>query len=301
MIPLALVTGFLGSGKTTLLRRIAERSAGKRLLFLVNEFSDVDVDGRLLSDLGGSVQALPGGSIFCRCLVTEFISALSAIPRDHPEVEGVVVEASGIANPMVSEQMLRERKLNQSLTLSSVICVIDPGTFPTLTQTLPNIRAQVEASDQIIVNKTDLFDEEAIRRTEDEARRIRPDARLIRAVRCGMDLDLFPARNARGLAGEYAECADPNYLRIRIPLPEGVDLETLRAAMASVEDVVYRIKGFVLAEGALHRVDCTRAGTMIESASGRTERSELIAIFPGQAGKRAMEFSQLISPRPVPR
>ena len=79
MIPVALVTGFLGSGKTTLLRRVIATHRDRRLAYLVNEFAPVDVDGRLLAAEGAPVVALPGGSIFCQCLVGSFIEQLRGI------------------------------------------------------------------------------------------------------------------------------------------------------------------------------------------------------------------------------
>ena len=50
MIDLVLVIGFLGSGKTTLLKRIHKQNIGRKLVFLVNEFSVKDVN-RLLASL----------------------------------------------------------------------------------------------------------------------------------------------------------------------------------------------------------------------------------------------------------
>ncbi|MCL1888415.1 MAG: hypothetical protein FWF96_06050, partial [Kiritimatiellaeota bacterium] len=97
MIPLALVAGFLGSGKTTFLRRVSSRNDGRRLAFLVNDFAGVDVDAQLLSDLDGEIVSIPGGSIFCRCLATTFTNALKKILRVEPPVEGVIIEASGMA------------------------------------------------------------------------------------------------------------------------------------------------------------------------------------------------------------
>ena len=80
MIALSLVTGFLGSGKTTYLRRLVEQYRGRRLVFLVNEFSPVDVDGPVLRSAEDDVVSLPGGSIFCTCLVTQFVHTLERIP-----------------------------------------------------------------------------------------------------------------------------------------------------------------------------------------------------------------------------
>ena len=116
MIPLILVTGFLGSGKTTLLKRIASQAAGAKIVYLVNEFSFQNVDGELLEQEGVEAVVIPGGSIFCHCLVTDFIGHLSSVPArfgtaENP-VEAVVVEASGIANPRVIQQMLSETRFD---------------------------------------------------------------------------------------------------------------------------------------------------------------------------------------------
>ena len=169
---------------------------------------------------------LPGGSIFCTCLVTQFIQTLTAI-ADHADqhgLDGLVIEASGVANPKVVEKMLQETQLDQRIALCSIISIVDPGSFPTLLQTLPNIVAQIEASDRALLNKTDLFDEEEMAVCEEELRRIRPGIEIVRTSFCAAELDLFATHEERGLEGEYASCADPNYARF-VVRPEGdVDL-----------------------------------------------------------------------------
>ena len=60
-IPLSLVTGFLGSGKTTFLKQTARRLANRRIVYLVNEFSALDVDGAVLGEFGPNVVSIPGG------------------------------------------------------------------------------------------------------------------------------------------------------------------------------------------------------------------------------------------------
>jgi len=112
MIPIGLVAGFLGSGKTTLLARWAERHRGRKLVYLVNDLGTVNVDTAWLEQHHERVASIPGGSIFCRCLVTEFLARLREVIERHdtPEspVEGVVIEASGMANPLVMADLLRE-------------------------------------------------------------------------------------------------------------------------------------------------------------------------------------------------
>lgn len=296
MIPLTLVTGFLGSGKTTMLRRIASRPEARGVVFIVNEFGTSDVDGEILAGVAEQVVPIPGGSIFCRCLVTEFIGALSSIPTKFPQVAGVVIEASGIANPMVIEQMLAETKLDQTYSLRRVICVVDPATFPTLLKTLPNIHSQVEASDLVIINKIDLFPSEAIDEVEREVLRIHRDAEIRLAVRCDVDFDLFGERASRGLKGEYALCADPNYLRLSVPLPGETDLAHLRQAIEAIADAAHRIKGHVFADGAHHRVDFTHAGLTIERIDHAPLARELVLIVRGDSAKRSQEFVRMLKP-----
>lgn len=182
-IPTALVCGFLGSGKTTLLRHLARRLAGRRIAFLVNEISSRDIDAALLEEVAGEVTAVPGGSIFCRCLVSRFIEELRALAERQPPFEGLVVEASGVADPRVVHRMLAETRLDARYRLACVAAVVDPGQFLKLVRTLPNIRAQVEAADIVLINKADLYPEETLRAAEEEILRIRPDICARRTVR----------------------------------------------------------------------------------------------------------------------
>ena len=117
--PIWLVVGFLGAGKTTLLRRLVHHANGRGLLFIVNEFSAVDVDAGLVEREGGTALAVAGGSIFCRCLVTEFISTLSRVSEGIPmrtgeilQPQGVVIEASGMADPRSMKRLLQESGLD---------------------------------------------------------------------------------------------------------------------------------------------------------------------------------------------
>ena len=80
MIPLTLVTGFLGTGKTTLLKQIIAKNSDKRLIYIVNEFGKLDVDGTILADTA-DVVPIPGGSIFCHCLTATFIEHLQKLKQ----------------------------------------------------------------------------------------------------------------------------------------------------------------------------------------------------------------------------
>ncbi len=246
-VPLALVTGFLGSGKTTYLRRVVEANRARKVVYLINEFSPRDVDGQLLP-LGPEVVSVPGGSIFCKCLVTQFIGRLREIAekwhRPDSPVVGVVVEASGMANPRVAAKMLAETGLDQIYHLSRVVAVLDPGTFLKLRRTLPAIREQIAAADVGIVNKADLHPAEQLAAVEAAAREMHPGLELVRAERCAVDLDLFGENRPRELAGEYAKCVDPDYAKFDFEPAGRLEIARLEAALAAAGEAVYRLKGF---------------------------------------------------------
>lgn len=268
-IPLSLVTGFLGSGKTTFLQQTARRLADRRIVYLVNEFSSLDVDGTVLAAIGPNIVSVPGGSIFCKCLVGEFILHLREIPRrfhtaDQP-IAGVIVEASGISNPKVVADMLRETTLDALYELTSIVSVADPGSFRKLLVTLPNIRAQIEASDIVLLNKIDLFSEEQIAGTEIAMRQLNPRVRIVRTVRGAAEVELFGAAPTRDLHGEYAACADPHYARFSITLHNAVDLAKLQAALRDLAEDLYRVKGFVPTPQGTVYLDWSTAGLSIEA------------------------------------
>ncbi len=295
MIPLALITGFLGSGKTTLLRRIIDGNRHRRLAYLVNEFSMLDVDSRRLTDAGKDLFCLPGGSIFCRCLVTSFINQLRDIAElnnssDAP-LQGLVIEASGVADPRVVGQMLGETRLDEYYRLARMVCVVDPGTFPILLNTLPNIAAQIESADLAIVNKTDLFDEPTLAGVERTVRDIQPTIEVARASYAAVDFDLFATACRPDVTGGYAPCRDDRYDREVFATDRPVDIHRLMAEAAGLLDGAYRIKGVVWDGTATHHLDWSPTSRMtISPTIDDARRTELAAVFPPAARERMVGF-----------
>lgn len=282
MIPICLVTGFLGSGKTTFLRHIIDLHGDEKIVYLVNEFSSLDVDGDILRSDEDDVVAVPGGSIFCRCLVTEFAGRLREIPRrfgsDDEPIQSVVIEASGVANPMVVEQMLAETGLNEIYDLGRIVSIVDPGSLPKLIHTLPNIRSQIEAADVVLVNKIDLFDEQQVAETERIVREIAPEAEIVRTIRSRANVNLLAEGSKRGREGDYALCADPNFARFALHFSAPVEIDALQSALEDAADCIYRAKGVVPTHDGDRYVDMSATGLLIqESDRGAARGIAIIA------------------------
>lgn len=285
MIPLCLVTGFLGSGKTTLLKRIVDQNRERKIIYLVNEFCASDVDGAFVSQEGADVISIPGGSIFCKCLVTQFVGQLTKLADQHADAEGVVIEASGMANPRVIEQMLVETGLDAQYFLSDIVTIVDPGTFLKLRHTLPNVLDQVAAADLVLINKIDCCPEALVRETEDAVAEVNPHAKCVKTVQAAYDHELFGMdRVARGLKGEYAVCKDPRYKTFWISWPGAVDLDALVKILEDRKGELYRVKGWVRSDKG--KVFVEYAGDRVSVKSFDRNHSEnveegLAVILPG--------------------
>ncbi len=268
-IPLSLVTGFLGSGKTTLLTQVVRRYSNRRLVYLINEFGPVNVDGRLLDVNEDVLVTVAGGSIFCQCKVTEFMGRLKQIYERNcvsaTQIEGVVIEASGIADPKVFGQLLEETRFDKLFQLCAVLAVVDPGTFGKLRRTLPNISAQIEAADRALINKTDLYGPAAVAETRNELLAINPSIEVTETRFCRFDFDIFTPASPRHLVGQYAACADPHYVVLEVSLAQPIDLERLRRAWGDVQSEVYRIKGFLNTVDGMTYIDVAPSGINVRS------------------------------------
>jgi G3E family GTPase len=297
MIPLALVTGFLGSGKTTCLKQLVRRHHGRKLVWLVNEFSARDVDAAVLGGETAAVVSIAGGSIFCRCLVTEFIASLRDLPARFgtPEapVEGVVVEASGMANPAAAGPMLREARLDSVYQLATITAIVDPGTFLKLRHTLPNIRAQIEAAHHALLNKTDLYPAPLLAQTEAALREINPALAITRTRYCAAAVDIFAGAPPGAAHGALAPCRDPHFESFAVAVPPDLDWPQLRAAVATACDDIFRIKGFARQDGRCVHVDYSSSGWSAGAAASDVP-SELVFIVRSPASdavRRLLNFA----------
>ncbi len=295
MIPLALVTGFLGSGKTTLLKRLIEHYRDRPVAWLVNDFGQVDIDGQLLDLPPDRLAAVPGGSIFCRCLVGEFIEHLQTLSA-HDRITGapragVIVETSGVADPRAVGRMLAETRLDRVYRLAGIVAVVDPASFLKLLPALPAVAAQIEAAGTAIINRIDLCDEDDVEAAEQAVREINPSARVLRARFCEVELDILAEPSPPAVSGQYAPCRDPNYLTEACLVQRPVAPELLRRVLEDAAGSLYRAKGFVPTTAGTMYADLSAGRLKLQPAERDVRLGTLVLIFPPSAQPVACDLA----------
>ena len=288
-IPATVITGFLGAGKTTLLRHILENADGRRVAVIVNEFGDIGIDADTLRGCGieacgdDDIVELSNGCLCCT-VADDFIPAMEAlIGRDDPP-ENILIETSGLALPKPLIKAFDLPAVRSRVTVDGVIAVVDgpavvAGRFADNPEAVARQRAddpsldhdnplaevyedQLNAADLIILNKTDLLEDNRAATLQQmiaaqipravkvvPARQGRVDAAVLLGLGAAAedDLDARPSHHD-ALDGEHEHDDFESFV---VAVAEVDSPEGLLARLAHITEAfdVLRIKGFAAVHG----------------------------------------------------
>lgn len=156
-VPVLVVTGFLGAGKTTFINQLLQRSEGRRISAIVNDFGAINIDAELIADAADTVVGLKNGCICCS-LQGDLLRTLKLVLSQPVKPDHIVIEASGVADPRGITETLMDPILWNDIRLDAVVAVVDADEVAANPARLRDElwRAQVEAADFIALSKTGL-------------------------------------------------------------------------------------------------------------------------------------------------
>ena len=189
-LPVTIATGFLGSGKTTLVNHILANQQGVRTAVIVNDLSDVNIDADLIVVEDDGLVELANGCICCS-LNTDFIDAVFRIIRRRGDLDYLVVETTGVADPLPVALTFLRTELRDLVRLDSIVTVVDAENFALDRFESVAVRNQLAYGDVILLNKCDLIGGERLHRLEEVIAGVAPGARILRSIRCGVPLALI--------------------------------------------------------------------------------------------------------------
>lgn len=182
-IPLILLVGFLGAGKTTLIRRWFSDfpMTGRRLGVVMNEFGPVSIDTLLVSKPDLPVEEVEGGCLCCASDTALAGAATTLVRRRGCDL--VVVEPSGLADPVATLDLLTDPEVLELFQLQAVVAVLDARAFEQSegdAALWPLLRDQIRFADWILLSKTDVASEAGVERLTETCVSLNPSAVLRR-------------------------------------------------------------------------------------------------------------------------
>jgi G3E family GTPase len=307
-MPVTVLTGFLGAGKTTLVNRILAENHGLRVAVLVNDFGEVEIDSELIVGVESGTVSLANGCVCCE-VRDDLISAIDSVLGSDDEIDAIVLEASGVAEPMGIARTFTSPGYRGRIRLDGIVAVVDAEQLPQQAEdktTRDLVFGQIGFSDLVILNKIDLADRARVEEVRDFVLERLPGVRIIEAVHADVAFDVLigtgpdTETDSRWLHECDHDHASHRGFTSWVYRRDGVfDVAALRAAITRLPNSVYRIKGFLHgADEPGHRQLLQAVGMRgdvqpFDEWGDRPPSSELVIIADGQRVDRPVVEAML--------
>ena len=180
-IPVTILTGFLGSGKTTLLNRILREEHGKRIAVIENEFGEVGIDQALVINADEEIFEMSNGCICCT-VRGDLIRVLGNLMKRRDKFDYVLVETTGLADPgPVAQTFFMDDEIRAEFELDGIVTLVDAAHIEQQLGRSDESTEQVAFADILVLNKTDLVDDDALDGIETRLRDMNRMARVVRS------------------------------------------------------------------------------------------------------------------------
>jgi len=287
-VPINVVMGELGSGKTTVILGLVKQIAGPdyRVVWLKNEYGDINVDGFLAREQGIQTREIMNGCLCCTA-IGSIEGAVKQILAMRPD--RIIIETAGIAHPA---PIAMELKRFPDVVIDSFIEVIDAVNFAGFSDRSLVGQSYGKYIDFIVINKVNLVDE---RRLDDVIDRINDNFGGTPKIRTSdgvVPAELVFGADRKSAAGGLSVGqlrADASVERSHVEMRSFSVKWEARVDKSGLEDMIkslpiddiYRAKGVVLtADDGWQVVNGVAGRVTWQPLSLSPERNEILFIGP---------------------
>lgn len=287
IINITVILGFLGSGKTTFLKNFLKCN-NKKIAIIINEFGQLNIDGKFFKDSSYSMKEITNGSIFCSCKSDKFLEALEELIDSG--YSDIIIESSGLANPISMNKIFNYLKERKKVELKiTTIGIGDSSTLYKLVNTNILIKQQIIASNLILLNKIDLATAEEINKSYNSIREYNEDVDIIDCSYCKISLNNL---NFKFNKKDFLLNKKILDLKKFILSLDDKNIKDIMNILYEIKDSVYRLKGFVKAKEGIFFIDGTSSSLNIEPSNFK-EDGGIVVLYSDS--KELKEFIEKFS------
>ncbi|ABX04714.1 cobalamin synthesis protein P47K [Herpetosiphon aurantiacus DSM 785] len=291
-IPMTILTGFLGAGKTTVLNRLLREAHGRKIAVLVNDFGAINIDAQLVVGIErNDIVNLANGCICCT-IREDLLTATLALLDRAERPDAIIVEASGISDPLAIAWTFRSPALRPHITLDAIVAVVDAERIYEQREQVMQVVDQIAAADMVVINKIDLVPPLHIHAVMTWIQSIVPRARIVAAeygdvpvqVLLGSGIYRIALLPNQEVPEPHTHHHDHEWQTWHYQTTQPFHLRRLQHALHHLPPSIFRAKGIVaLAEApdrqAIVQVVGNRASVQLSTPWGLTSPySQLVVI-----------------------
>lgn len=175
-IPVTVITGFLGAGKTTFINQILKNNPETKFALIENEFGDVAIDSQLIKGVEASQMFELKDGCICCTISNEFELALAELAEIFPDVDHLLIETTGIADPgPVIRPFFADENLKKRYHFNGTVCLADAKYFHRYPAKKIAIK-QLAVADVVIITKAEDFSQQQKEQFQLEVKQFNPFA-----------------------------------------------------------------------------------------------------------------------------